>query len=214
MSSLSAGWLHTCAVMDAGGLKCWGRNTYGQLGDNTQTHRNTPLGVVGLTGGVLQVAGGQAHTCAVTTSGAAKCWGLGTSGQLGNRSAAGSFIPSDVYDMSVGVTAIAAGKNHNCAVVGRAIKCWGGNPGGELGDGSTGNTRLAPVSVVGLSGVVSSLAAGGDHTCAVVDGAAKCWGWNYYGQIGDGSTVQKNAPVAVSGASTPAFWRYTSRFRL
>lgn len=85
---VAAGEYHTCAVTTAGGLKCWGRDNYGQLGNDTATvNQPTPVDVLGLTSGVARVAAGANHTCAVTTAGGLKCWGYDVYGQLGNDAA-------------------------------------------------------------------------------------------------------------------------------
>ena len=78
-----AGSEHTCAVVVAGGVKCWGANASGQLGDGTNEKRNTPVNVLGVSGGVIAIAAGSEHTCALTTGGAMGCWGANSSGQLG-----------------------------------------------------------------------------------------------------------------------------------
>jgi len=196
-----AGSEHTCAVVAAGGVKCWGANSSGQLGDGTNVNRNTPVNVSGLSEGVAAIAAGAEHTCALTTGGAMGCWGANFSGQLGDGAYINRNTPVNVSGLSGGVTAIAAGSEHTCAVVAGRLKCWGANSSGQLGDG-TNEKRNTPVNVFGPSGGVTAIAAGSEHTCVLTAGGTiRCWGANSSGQIGDGTNVNRNTPVNVSGLS-------------
>jgi alpha-tubulin suppressor-like RCC1 family protein len=199
------GGYHTCALTAVGGVLCWGLNNFGQLGDGTTTTRSTPTAVAGLSSGVAAVAAGGYHTCALTTGGGVVCWGLNYYGQLGDGSTTNRPTPTAVSGLGSGVAAVAAGVDHTCAITtGGGVQCWGYNVYGQLGDGSTTN-RSAPVVVIGLSGSVSAVAAGMYHTCAQTGGGGvQCWGYNGYGQLGDGTTTQRSTPTAVSGLSSDA----------
>ena len=197
-ASISAGAYHTCAVLGNGAVKCWGRNDVGQLGNRSNVSRSYPVQVAGLTAGVIGISAGRTHTCAVTISGAAKCWGDNQSGQLGNGSNIDSNRPVAVRGLNNGVASISAGSDHTCAVlIAGGVKCWGAGGYGRLGDGSNASSNV-PLNVVDLGTQVKSIAAGGFHTCALlVDGVVKCWGWSVNGQLGNGSTRTAEGPVTV-----------------
>jgi len=175
--------------------------------------------------GITAVDAGGSYTCAIE-SGALYCWGLNYTSQLGASSSQTCRIPSilDPYpcstiplavtDMGSGVTAVAAGGGHTCAIKSGALYCWGGNDEGELGDGTT-TRRTTPVAVQNMGSGATAVAADGYHTCAIKSGALYCWGWNYEGELGDGTTTKRTTPVAVqnmgsgvtvfaAGGGTPA----------
>jgi alpha-tubulin suppressor-like RCC1 family protein len=200
VASLAAGADHTCALTNAGGVKCWGGNGSGQLGDGATTDRHTPAAVSGLASGVAAIAASAYHTCALTSAGGVTCWGGNGSGQLGDGTTTTRHLPVDVSGLTSGIAALAAGDEHTCALTSAgAVKCWGGNDTGQLGDG-TATERHTPVAVSGLASGVATIAAGVYHTCALTSaGAVKCWGENDFGQLGDGTRTGRRIPVAVSG---------------
>jgi len=194
VAMVAAGGDHTCALLTTGGVECWGANHYGELGDGTTTDRGKPVAVSGLSSGVAAVAAGSNHTCALLTSGAAKCWGYNRYGQLGNGAATGADSPNptpvDVSGLASGVVAITAGGAHTCALLDTGgVKCWGWNRRGQIGDGqdcSTGQCRrLVPSDVTGLASGAVAIDAGIYHNCAVLStGGVACWGQNDSGQLG------------------------------
>lgn len=151
MGPIAAGSWHTCALTATGGVICWGWGSYGQLGNNsTVLYTHIPMDVSGLSTGVSAIAAAYgSHTCALTTTGGAKCWGYNYEGQLGNNSTTDSRIPVDVSGLSSGVIAITGGLYHTCAMLMTgSMKCWGDNRDGQLGNKSNIGS-LIPVDVYG-----------------------------------------------------------------
>jgi alpha-tubulin suppressor-like RCC1 family protein len=195
---ISTGYSHTCALTHAGEVMCWGDNTNGVLGDGTVIEKHTPVYVVGLADGIKSISASWSHTCALTQSGGVKCWGRNYAGELGDGGAESfSLTPVDVTGLAGGVISISAVGSHTCALTqAGGVKCWGDNDHGELGDGGEEPFSTTPVDVTGLASGVSSISAGLAHSCALTKaGGVKCWGWNYYGQLGDGTTIDKSTPV-------------------
>jgi alpha-tubulin suppressor-like RCC1 family protein len=192
--TIAAGYQHTCAIMMTGGLRCWGRNVEGQLGDGTTNARYSPSNSDAVPG-VQAIAMGIYHTCAITAAGT-QCWGYNMSGQVGDGTMTNRTAPTTVMTASVALgaaQAVGAGGYHSCAIMPttRGVRCWGLNGLGQLGDGTTVDHEVAP-DIDGLGGV-SALAAGGYHTCALTTaGGVRCWGLNADGELGDGTTSNRS----------------------
>ena len=193
----------TCASSSGGGLKCWGRNHHGQLGDGTPFDRNLPVDVFALEGDIQYVAPGYSHTCAAMLTGETYCWGRNFQGELSDGADTMSYIPLDVAWSGETFTAIDFWYMHNCAITtGGTVKCWGRNDFGQLGDGST-TDRTLPVDLQMSDFTVSLIRVGYLHSCLITDaGGAKCWGSNGMGQLGDGTGTDSPAPVSVTGLET------------
>lgn len=188
--------------------RCWGGNTDGELGNGTAKPQTSPHDVKGLARGVRDISTGAAHTCAVTASRGAVCWGWEGFGLLGNGvsdSSREALRPVGVHGLSSGVRSIVAGDGDSCVVTtAGALECWGSNSSMQLGTGVSDTTVSAvPVSIAGLSSA-TSVAIGNDFICALTTtGAVYCWGSNNEGQLGAGSDVLESAtPLQVRGLSS------------
>lgn len=195
---LAAGTSHTCGLVGGGLPVCWGENLSGQLGDGSRTDARFPRAVGGgLT--FTSLVAGWSHTCGLTSNGNAFCWGLNSDGQLGDGSRLDRLVPTLVRGA---ITSLAAGSAHTCGMSDAEVLCWGSNRFGQLGDG-TNEDRAQPVAVQGLPGPPRDVTSGAVHACALLaDGSAWCWGQNLHGQLGDGTTQNRNAPTRVAGGIT------------
>lgn len=215
---IAAGGSHTCAMMETGGVRCWGRNNYGQLGyshtknlgDDEQIWKEGEV-VVGSP--VKDLALGAEHTCALLQNGSVRCWGRNDFGQLGvssttvygNTSATAASMAPLVNLSGATVLQLSAGAQHTCALLSTGgIRCWGRNDVGQLGNGTSGNgTNIGdnepPGLDITLGGKALQVAAGQSHTCALLEsGAIKCWGLASSGQLGYGNTTQLTAPPTTA----------------
>ncbi len=201
---ISAGYAHSLALKSDGTVWSWGWNHYGQLGTGGAipgSDSNVPAKITGLTGMTAVAAGGY-HSLALTSGGAVKAWGHNNYGQLGNGvTLPGSDSSSPVTVSSLtNVKAIAAGGYHSLALKNDGtVWAWGFGLDGELGDGlhTTSSTRVQ-VSFPNGTPPIKAIAAGLYHSLAIDNnGTVWAWGRNVNGQLGDGSTTQRNSPVQV-----------------
>ncbi|MEI6623626.1 MAG: hypothetical protein WCP28_17180 [Actinomycetes bacterium] len=207
---ISVGSGFTCGVSAPGAAFCWGRGldlkdpSHG-YGGGFEGNADRPVKVPGFDRDVASVSAGADHTCVVTATGGAYCWGTNAYGQLGTGTRVGSSIPAPVTGLGAGVAAISVGTDHTCAaMIEGGAYCWGRNASGQLGNGTT-TDALTPVHVVGLPPAVGAISAGTDFTCATsAAGAARCWGSNATGRLGTGALrpTKSTKPVLVAGLGT------------
>jgi hypothetical protein len=190
---VSASNFFTCALMNTGRVKCWGMNNSGQLGNNSTSDSLIPVDVQdssdpsGFLTGISAIAAGSAHVCALNTSGGVKCWGSNALGQLGIGSQTDQVLPTALSSLTSGVSAIAAGSEHTCALISATggVKCWGNNDKYQTGN-ATNPFLEDPTDVTNLTSGVAAITAGVDHSCALTTtGGVKCWGDQTFGQLGD-----------------------------
>jgi len=197
---LVGGARHACALMTTGKVRCWGSNESSQLGHKvTQAvgDDETPAAQGDLAiAGVVQLAAGRGHTCALTGDGDVFCWGLSSFGQVGypNQSQV-EVPPAEPVNIGAKAKQIAAGGYHTCALVSATdVRCWGDGFDGALGNNDYLEVGLfespaegAPVAMLAEDDRVARIYAGGGHTCVLLDdGAVRCWGAGSSGQLGTG----------------------------
>ena len=204
-SAVALGWYHTCALTSLGEVRCWGRNNYGQLGQGNTVQigdDEAPSSIPAVNVGgskVLAVTAGEWHTCVIVEGGKVRCWGRSNVGQLGLASTntiGDNEQPWSVAEVPIGgpAKAIAAGRDHTCAVLeGGQVRCWGGNAGGQLGYGNVNtigdNETPASAGDVAVGGPVGKITAGETFTCAVLEtGKVRCWGVGTNGSLGYANT--------------------------
>ncbi len=221
VNSIATGGTHSVALKSDGTIWTWGSNTYGQLGNSSTTRSTTPVQVLNTDGSgyfinATAISAGQTHTIALKSDSTVWAWGENDEGQLGNGTTTYRTKPIQVKGPGgvgylSGIIAIKGGYAHTLALKSDGtVWAWGKNNFGQLGDGTT-DRRTTPVQVHGIDGIgfitnIESIAAGNSHSIALAsDSTVLTWGYNYYGQLGDGNSggsrlsytpgVDSNIPV-------------------
>jgi alpha-tubulin suppressor-like RCC1 family protein len=201
---VAVGDRHTCAIV-GGALSCWGSNSFGQLGDGnggTGIRANLPEEVIA--SGVVAVATGAAHTCAIADDGAGpevRCWGANSEGQADAGDNNGAFTTPHPVDLGTipAPALVSAGRAHTCVLapgVASGATCFGANDSSQLGGPATTRGVLSPPLPP-----ATSITSGYNHSCVLLTtGGVSCWGSNDAGQLGRGSFGgSSGAPALVSG---------------
>ena len=197
---VSTGNFFTCGITTANVAWCWGTDNRGALGDGLTAQRKlTPVRVAG-DHRFIQINSGTSHTCAITITRRAWCWGEGLSGMIGDGKTFNRFTPRAAVGGHT-FDRVSGGVHHTCAESATdQAYCWGINDAGQLGNGtaSPGNVPQPSLVVGGFRFV--QVDAGGDHTCGrTSDGVVRCWGSNSVGELGDGTTIQRPRPRPIVG---------------
>eukprot|EP00798_Chlamydomonas_sp_ICE-L_P016181 gene16181-22342_t len=218
-TAIVVGGKHTCALLDNAVLKCWGADTLGQLGLGdtggcAEMGDDLPAVDLGTDRTATAIAAGGYHTCAILDNANLKCWDRNNWGQLGlsdkeTRATVGNDVPAVDLGTNRTATAIAAGEYHTCALLDNGkVKCWGFNFAGELGLGDNATHATVgdglPAVDLGTDRTATAIAAGGHHTCALLDnGKLKCWGYNELGQLGLEDTKSRGDDAGEMGDNLP-----------
>ena len=239
IESITAGYDHSCALLDDGTVKCWGYNAYGQLGLGDTSYRgdgpgemgdSLPAVSLGTGRTAVAVTAGAAHSCALLDNGTVKCWGYNYDGELGLGDAAlrgdgpgemGDSLPAVALGAGRTAVTVAAGLWHTCALLDNgAVKCWGANAYGKLGLGDTAHRGDEPgemgdnlsAAPLGTGRTAVAITAGIRHTCALLDdGTVRCWGGANRGQLGLGDTSERGDDPGEMGDKLPAVALGTGR---
>ncbi len=203
----------TCALSAAGGVRCWGDGSVGQLGyndalnvgDGTAGRSIVNMGDVPIGEPAVDIFAGNTHACALLEGGRVRCWGSGTAGRLGHNAAtnigdgtAGQSI-IEIGDITMGgiVTSMSMGQNHSCALMDdKSVRCWGNGSNGRLGYNSSANVgdgvgqTIMEAGAVPIGGADVLQISAAQGSCALLtDGNLRCWGTNGQGQLGYNDTL-------------------------
>lgn len=196
---VAAGERHACIIRSDTSVWCWGRNPFGELGNGTTTTSYIPLQVPGFFG-ASAINAGSNHTCVAKNDATVWCWGYNSDGQLGDGSTTHRYSPVQVFGVTNGAQ-VACGHTHTCLLRSdNTVSCWGDNQYGQLGNNSTTDSSV-PEQVIGLSNAsVLAVGTGSEHAVVqALDGSVVCWGYNQYGQLGDGTMTDSSTQVGVLG---------------
>ena len=197
----SAGFYHSATIKDDGTLWLWGYNADGELGTNDRTNRSSMVQTVAGGSNWVKMAMGHYHSAGIKTDGSLWLWGLGTSGQIGDNTAASKSSPVQTISAGTSWAVIACGAYHTAAIkTDGTLWMWGLNGNGQLGDNTT-TSRSSPVQTVSGGTTWKQVSCGQYFTAAVkLDGSLWCWGLNTHGQLGDNSVTQRASPVQTVSA--------------
>jgi len=202
---LGAGQNHTCAVLQNGQIQCWGANSYGELGDGTNTLSRTPV-AVNTIGSAADISVGYAHSCARLTTGQVHCWGQNEFGQLGDGTENNRNTPVPASGIS-SVLEVSSGDRHTCVrtstlssgTTSSSVYCWGSNEYYVVGPNAVTENQTTAVRIPGLESA-REIASGWHTTCARLEsGNVHCWGNNREGTLGNGTTTSSSALSQVLG---------------
>ena len=202
--AISAGGQHTCAILEDGSVSCWGHsnNNLGQIGDGTTNNRYIPTQTssLGENRTAVAISAGYDHTCVILDDGTVSCWGNGVGG-LGDGTYNERYIPTQTLSLGENRTAVAisAGYYYTCVILDDGtVSCWGNNAQGQLGDGTTTDRNTPTQTPISWEGKKAIGISTDEHTCVILDdGTVSCWGMNSNGKLGDGTANDRYWPTQV-----------------
>ena len=214
-TAISAGDHHTCAILNYGNVSCWGRGYGSAIGiplNNNDQYFPQATNSLGVGRTAVNISLGYQFACVLLDNGLVSCWGEGNYGQMGNGNNAANNptpTPTNSFGANRTVVSIASGYDHTCVILDNgSVSCWGQNSYGALGRGTVGGYSSNPAltNSLGPNRTAVYISAGHQSTCVVLDnGEAKCWGYNSYGQLGDGTTTNQYSPTTVLMSSELRF---------
>ena len=206
-TAISAGDLHTCAILNYGNVSCWGRGVGSAIGiplNNNDQNFPRATNSLGVGRTAVNISLGYQFACVLLDNSLVSCWGDGNYGQMGNGNTAANNptpTPTNSFGANRTVVSIASGYDHTCVILDNgSVSCWGSNSYGALGRGSLGGWSSSPelTNSLGPNRTAVYISSGYQSTCVVLDnGEAKCWGYNQYGQLGDGTNLDQSSPTTV-----------------
>jgi len=214
ITNVSLGAYHSSAFTSEGRIFTWGHNNHRELGDGTTVDKYIPTDITSqfnLTIGetITSVSMGGNHSSVVTSEGRIFTWGRNDFGQLGDGTTTSKDVPTEItnkFNLAIGesITNVSLGAYHSSAITSEGrIFTWGLNNDGRLGNGTTVDKQV-PTEItnqfnLAIGETITSVSLGSDHSAAVTsEGRIFTWGRNYYGRLGDGTTVDKHVPTLIT----------------
>ena len=193
---------HSCALTSIGGVMCWGSNEWGQIGNKSYKNSNTAVYAESMQEGVVQIALGFSHSCALDEANRLFCWGNNKSGQLGDGTVIDKTTPVQTLKITEKISALRSGSSHMCILTTNGnVYCWGDNSYGQLGNETSEKQehKKEPTLVAEITEKIISLDTGSSHTCMVSDqGTVYCWGDNFFGELGQNQQTISKSPTPLT----------------
>lgn len=206
---VSCGTYHSVAIKTDGTAWAWGTNSSGQLGDNTVSPKSSPVQTISTGTNWKTISAGGFYSMAIKTDGTLWSWGQNSYGQLGDNTITNRSSPVQTISAGTNWKQVSCGLNHTAAIkTDGTLWLWGRNLYGGLGDNTT-QSRSSPVQTI-VGGTNWKQVSLGNFTTSAIktDGTLWSWGYNPFGQLGDGTTTDRSSPVQIITGGTN--WKLVS----